>query len=284
MPVTTRAAKSPGAERGRRTKANALGTLLQYWRDVRGKSQLALALEAEVSPRHVSFVETGRARASREMVLRLARALDVPLRERNGLLLAAGFAPMFQESSLDSPQLRAARRALDAILAKQEPHPAVVMNRSWDILESNTAATTFFLHLLGGVAPPGTMNVVRMMFDETALRPYVANWPEVAAALVQRVHREAVGGITDEATTNLLAEVMAYPGVTEQWARRDDPPLLAPIIPITFVKDGSTYSFFSAITTLGTPQDVTLQELRIESFFPLDEETTRNMEALVARR
>src|SRR5262245_9012542 len=130
---------------------SAIGTLLQYWRGVRGMSQLALALEADVSPRHVSFVETGRASASRELVLRLARALDVPLRERNGLLLAAGFAPMFKESSLDSPPLRAARRALDAMLAKHEPYPAVVMNRSWDILESNGAATTFFSHLLGDV-------------------------------------------------------------------------------------------------------------------------------------
>src|SRR5687768_7022612 len=122
-------------------RSSPVGTLLRHWRQVRHMSQFSLALEAEVSPRHICFVETGRASPSREMVLTLASALDVPLRERNALLLAAGFAPMYRETDLDSPELRAARQALDAILRQQEPYPAVVMNRYWDILTSNEAAS-----------------------------------------------------------------------------------------------------------------------------------------------
>lgn len=265
-------------------RTSNVGTLLQYWRGVRGMSQLALAIEANVSPRHVSFVETGRAQPSREMVLQLAVALDVPYRERNGLLLAAGYAPMFRESHLDAPELAAVRMALDAILAKQEPYPAVVMNRGWDILTSNTAAARFFGHLRDNAPLPRTPNVVRLMFDPAELRASVANWESVAISLLRRVRREAVEGVVDEATTQLLAEVMEYPGVAgalRASSPADAPAPLEPVIPVTFVKQGRTYSFFSAITTLGTPQDVTLQELRIESFFPMDQDSARNMEALM---
>ena len=240
-------------------------------------SQLALAIEAKVSPRHVSFVETGRAQPSREMVLHLATTLDVPLREQNSLLLAAGYAPIFRESRLDAPELRTVRIALDAMLAKHEPYPAVVMNRAWDILATNEGATRFFQHLLGDAPMPSPANVVRMMFDPGGLRPFVKNWPSVAEALVRRVHREAVGGVKDEATTALLAEVMSYPDVPERWAQADPEAPLVPVIPVEFEKAGRSYTFFSAITTLGTPQDVTLQELRIESFFPMGAETEHNI-------
>jgi len=263
-------------------RASQVGTLLQYWRDVRGMSQLALAIEADVSPRHLSFVETGRAKPSREMVLHLATALDVPLREQNGLLLAAGYAPVFRESRLDAPELHTVRMALDAILAKQEPYPAVVMNRTWDIVTSNAAATRFFGHLLGDAAVPSPPNVVRMMFDPAALRPFVSNWETVAESLVRRVHREAVGGVADEATAALLADVLAYPGVPDRWSLSDPDAPLVPIIPVSFAKDGRAYTFFSAVTTLGTPQDVTLQELRIECFFPMNAETELNIHALMS--
>jgi transcriptional regulator with XRE-family HTH domain len=243
-------------------------------------SQLALAIEAEVSPRHVSFVETGRAQPSREMILHLASTLDVPLREQNSLLLAAGFAPIFRETHLDAPELRTVRIALDAMLAKHEPYPAVVMNRAWDVLMTNDGAGRFFQHLLGDTALPAQPNVVRMMFDPGLLRPYVTNWPAVAEALVRRVHREAVGGVKDDATTALLAEVMSYPDVPERWVSADPESPLVPIIPVQFAKHGRAYSFFSAVTTLGTPQDVTLQELRIESFYPIGNETERNVAAL----
>jgi len=263
-------------------RASPFGTLLQHWRKVRRVSQLALATEAEVSPRHVCFVETGRARPSREMVLLLASTLDVPLRERNALLLAAGYAPTYRETDLAAPELAPARAALAAILGRQEPFPAVVMNRAWDILEGNEGASRFFGFLLERETTGEPANVIRMMFDPAALRPFVVEWETVAETLLQRVQREAVGGIPDERTKHLLDEVFAFPGVPRRWRQPSPETPLVPVIPVTFRKDGQTFSFFSAITTLGTAQDITLQELRIESFFPLDAETERHVQGLPA--
>ena len=172
------------------------------------------------------------------------------------------------------------RTALDAILAKHEPYPAVVMNRRWDILATNSGAARFFGFLLGDQPLPSPANVVRLMFDLGGLRPYVTNWESVAEALVRRVHREAVGGVRDETTTRLLEEVLAYPGVPARWARPDPESALVPVIPVSFEKNERRFSFFSAVTTLGTPQDVTLQELRTECFFPLDAETEREVATL----
>jgi transcriptional regulator with XRE-family HTH domain len=254
------------------------GQLLQHWRRFRGKSQLDLAVEAEVSARHVSFVETGRSSPSREMVLLLASALQVPLREQNALLLAAGYAPAYRETQLGAPELAHARQALDLILAQQAPYPAVVMNRQWDIVTSNEPAQAFFTFLLEGSPPrPGSPNVLRLMFDPDGLRPWVTNWEEVAAGLVQRVHREAIGGVTDDATKRVLAECLAQPGVPERWRSLDPSVELAPIVPVSFRKGDLSVRYFSTVTTLGTPQDITLQELRIECFFPADEETRRKV-------
>lgn len=265
-------------------KPPTIGALLQHWRKARRLSQLALATEAEVSARHLCFVETGRARPSREMILILASALDVPLRERNAMLLAAGFAPVYPERPLDAPELAAVRGALDAILHQQEPFPAVAMNRRWDIVASNRAATRFFGFLLGARRPAAQPNVLRMMLGPDGLRAHVANWDAVAQALVRRVHREAVGGVADDATAQLLAEILAYPGVTETWSRADHEQPTIPIVPVTFRKQRRTFSFFSTVTTLGTPQDVTAQELRIECFFPLDDDTAHAARRLAARR
>jgi transcriptional regulator with XRE-family HTH domain len=254
----------------------AVGAMLAYWRKARHKSQLALATEAEISPRHLCFVETGRARPSREMVLLLASALDVPLRERNALLVAAGFAPVYRETSLDAPELGAVRAAIAAILAQQEPYPAVVMNRGWDIVATNTAAERFFAFLLGGPSSPGGGgNVLRLMLGPAGVRGVVANWDEVADSLVRRVHRELVGGVQDEATAGLLEEILAFPGVAAAWRRADRAAPLVPVIPVRFEKDGRRFSYFSAVTVLGTPQDITAQEVRIECFFPADEATAR---------
>src|SRR5688572_5615378 len=224
------------------------GRLLQQWRRVRGKSQLDLAVEADVSPRHVSFVETGRSQPSREMVLLLATALGVPLRERNALLLAAGYAPVYRETSLDAPELEPARRALELILEHQEPHPAVVMNRHWDIVTSNRAAQALFGFLLDGGGPPMPVpNVVRLMFHPDGLRPHVANWDAVASHLIQRVHRESVGGVADARTLALLDEVLAYPGVPASWRRLDPTVPLAPIVPVAFAKGELSVRYFSTV-------------------------------------
>lgn len=259
---------------------NSVGSLLQYWRKTRHLSQLALATEADVSPRHVCFLETGRAKPSREMIVLLSSVLEVPLRERNALLLAAGFAPMYSETSLEAPELGPVRTALEAILAQQEPYPAVVMNRRWDILKTNGAAQRFFTHLIGQAASePG--NVLRMIFDPKALRPYVANWEAVAEELIHRVQREAVGGVKDDATAKLLETVLSYPGVPARFRKPSLAVSLLPVIPVCFQKDGDTFAFFSTVTTLGTPQDITLQEVRIECFFPADKETARLARQLV---
>lgn len=246
-------------------------------------SQLALATEAGVSARHLCFVETGRARPSREMVLLLASTLDIPLRERNALLLAAGFAPIYQEANLDAPEVASVRSALDAILRQQEPFPAVVMNRYWDVLATNVAASRFFRFLLGEAAAVEPANIIRLMFSPRGLRPFVTNWESAAEALIRRVYREAVGGMPDEKTATLLSEILAYPDVPVRWQKPSMETPLLPVVPVSFSKEGTTFNFFSAVTTLGTPQDVTLQEVRIESFFPLDSMTRRNAEEFAAK-
>jgi transcriptional regulator with XRE-family HTH domain len=259
----------------------ALGALLQYWRRARNLSQLALAHEAEVSPRHVCFLETGRAKPSRDMVLRLADTLDVPLRERNALLLAAGFAPVFRESTLDDRELEPVRTAIAAILKQQEPFPAVVMNRHWDIVATNRAASRFFSWLLSGRTPQGAGNILRLMFHPDGLRPFVENWEAVAQSLVRRVHREALGGALDDTGRELLEEVLHYPGVPKPLQTPDLETPLVPVVPVSFGHRGQTFDFFSAVTVLGTPQDITLQELRVECFFPLDDATAVAARTLV---
>jgi transcriptional regulator with XRE-family HTH domain len=248
-------------------QASPVGELLQHWRRERRMSQQALSNEAKVTARHVSFVESGRANPSREMVLTLARALDVPLRERNQMLLAAGYAPQYRETGLDERALAQVRGALERLLRQQEPYPAVVMDRHWNVTATNDAAAAMFAFLLDS-PPPGQANVVRMMF--TALRPYVVNWEDTGRALIQRVHREAVGGVPDVHTARLLEEVLALPDVPASWRRPDFAATPSPLVPVQLAKDGVQASYFSLVSTVGTPQDVTLQEIRVEMFFPAD--------------
>jgi transcriptional regulator with XRE-family HTH domain len=263
-----------------------VGTLIAYWRTVRRMSQLALATAAEVSPRHVSFIESGRAKPSREMVLQLASTLDVPLRERNTLLQAAGFSAAYRESSLAAPQLAVVRQALEAILAQHRPYPAVVLDRAWNVVSMNDAAERFFNLLLAGTAAErlGAPNVLRLMFHRDALRPFVTNWEEVAEGLIQRVHREVVGNTLADDVRALVAEVLAYPDVPKRFARPDLGAAMLPIVPIMFARDLHRFSYFSTVTTLGTPIDVTAQEIRIECFFPVDDETRRAASDLAAAK
>jgi len=264
-----------------RDGATTVGRLIQQWRRVRKKSQLLLALQAGVSARHLGFVELGRANPSREMVLLLAGVLDVPLRERNSLLLAAGYAPLYRETGLDAPAMGHARKALEMILQHQEPYPAVVMDRHWNILTSNSAAVRLFGQLLALPAGGAPANVIRLMFDPGGLRPYVANWEAVAEALVQRIHRETIGGVPDEETVALLEEILSFPGVPKRWRSPDLlAPLPTPYLPVQFRKGDLAMDFFSTVTTLGTPLDVTLQEIRIECFFPATESTEASAQRL----
>ncbi|SEF75741.1 Helix-turn-helix [Nonomuraea solani] len=217
-------------------------------------SQLTLAHHAQVSPRHLSFVESGRSTPSREMVITLAGALQVPLRERNDLLLAAGYAPAYRHTGIAEPAMARVRAALERALAHHEPYPAVVMDRHWNITQTNRTADVMFAHLRGDRPATGTANVIRLMFDPLELRPHVANWAQVAPALIQRVHREAVGGVPDAITQDLLAEVLAGPGIPAAWRDPDLTAAILPIIPVIFTKGGVTVSYFSMITTVGTPR------------------------------
>jgi transcriptional regulator with XRE-family HTH domain len=253
--------------------ASPVGELLRHWRGVRHLSQLALAGEVATTQRHLSFIESGRSQPSRAMLLRLARTLDIPIRERNQLLLAAGFAPLYREAGLESEEATQVRAAVERVLEAHEPYPAVVMDRHWNVLTTNSAAGAFFGWLLGERELEGPPNVIRLMFDPDGLRPFVHNWEDIAEALIQRVHREAVGGFPDAETVALLDQALGYPGVPSQWRTPDfrNPPL--PVVPVDFQKHGLALSYFSTVTTLGTPQDAMLQEIRIESFFPSDDAT-----------
>jgi len=233
-------------------------------------SQLDLALEVGVSTRHLSCVETGKAQPSREMIARLADALEMPLRERNALLVAAGYAPEYPETSLATPELTQVRRAIEFILEHQEPYPAFVLNRRWDVLLTNRAAGRVAGFLRGGSAHT---NMVRQFFDPDDLRAFVVNWEEVAGDLIGHLHDEVRAAPSDAKARALLDEVLRYPGVPSQWRTRELGAAPTPLLTVVFRKDDQELRFFSTITTFGTPRDVTIDELRIECTFPADEAT-----------
>jgi transcriptional regulator with XRE-family HTH domain len=249
-----------------------LGSLLREWRHRRGRSQLDLALEMGVSQRHISFIESGRSGPSRALLIGLARALDVPLRDRNALLLAAGYAPMYAEAAWDAAEMRAVHKALQRMLRQHEPFPALVMDRHWNVLMTNDSAPRFFGSFIDLARYARPRNLLRMMFDPQGLRPFVANWAEVAASLFQRIHREAVGGVLDATTRSLIEELLSFPDVTPDW-RTAAVPSTSPVVPISFVDAGGVSNWFSLVTTVGTPQTVAAQELRVECMFPADDAT-----------
>jgi transcriptional regulator with XRE-family HTH domain len=247
-----------------------VGPLLREWRVARRLSQLALALEAGMSARHLSCVETGKARPSRETIARLACTLEMPLRERNALLLAAGYAPEYAETGLGTPELEPVRRAIGLILEHQEPYPAFVLNRRWDVLLANRAAARVADFLIGGSAHA---NMVRQFLDPDDLRRAVVNWEEVAGDLVRHLSDEAAAAPSDARARTLLDEVLQYPGVPARWRTRELSAAPPPLLTVVFRKGDRELRFFSSITTFGTPRDVTLDDLRIECTFPADEGT-----------
>jgi transcriptional regulator with XRE-family HTH domain len=258
--------------RNRRPRGSAFGGALRGWRKLRGHSQLSLATEISASTRHLCFLENGRAQPSREMVLLLARALELPLRERNDLLEAAGFAREFRESGLEALHLAPVAQAIELLLRNHEPWPAIVVDRGWNLVRANDGARRLFAWLSAGTERPEQSNVLRALFDPRALRPFVADFVDLAPTLLDRVRREAVCGVLDGETRALLEDLQSFPGVP---ARSDAAglELPGPLVPVRFCREGFELSFFSTLTTLGTPRDVTLQELRLEHFFPTDEAT-----------
>ena len=253
------------------------GPLLREWRRRRRLSQLELALEAGVSARHLSFIETGRSRPSAEMLLHLAERLDVPLRDRNALLLAAGHAPAYAQHDLDAPELGPVRDALDRVLEGHAPNPALVVDRHWGLVAANDAVGV----LIAGAAPhllEPPVNVLRLSLHPEGVAPRIANLPEWRAHLLDRLGREAVAS-GDPALAALHEELAAYPSA--------GPPVVPDLeagaiaVPLRLRHAGTQLAFISTVTTFGTAVDVTVSELSIESFFPADAATADALRRMV---
>ncbi len=261
------------------TPARPVGELLREWRQRRRMSQLGLAVEADISSRHLSFLETGRSMPSREMVLHLAERLDIPLRERNVLLVAAGYAPIYAERRLADPALEPARKAMELILAGHEPFPALAVDRHWTLVASNKAVPP----LLAGIDPAllkPPVNVLRLSLHPAGLAPRIANLAEWRRHLLERL-RHQVDVTADAALVALMEELRAYPAPAG--AR---PPVerdyAGVVVPFQLKTDLGLLSFFSTTTVFGTPVDVTLSELALESFYPADAATGEALQRLAA--
>jgi len=263
------------------TTARPIGDHLRAWRQRRRMSQLDLASEAEISTRHLSFVESGRAQPSRDMVLHLAERLEVPLRDRNVLLVAAGFAPLFPERHLKDPALHSARQAVDLVLAGHEPYPALAIDRHWQLVTANAALQ----RLLAGAAPKllnPPINVLRLSLHPDGLAPRIANLAEWRQHLLERLRRQ-VDLSADPVLAELYDELRQYPAPTRPGHPRDSAAadFGGVVVPFRFVADGGAIlSFFSTTTVFGTPLDITLAELALESFFPADAGTTEALRRL----
>ena len=258
-----------------------VGELLSRWRDQRRLSQMALALDADVSTRHLSFVETGRAQPSRDMIVRLAEHLDVPLRERNELLLAAGYAPAYPESAMDEERMEAVRAAVRQVLAGHEPYPALVVDRHWEMLEANAGVAV----LLEGIdpeqlAPP--VNALRLSLHPDGLAPWIANLGEWRAHILDRLRRQ-VAATADPQLASLLTELKAYPCDQPEPGVEDTNPAHPGeiIVPLRLRHGDGELRLMSIISTFGTPLDITVQELSIEAFFPADAHTAQMLRSAV---
>ena len=256
------------------------GELLRTWRQTRKLSQLDVAATAGVSARHLSFLETGRSQPSRAMVIGLADVLDVPLRERNALLDAAGFAHRYRETGLDAPEMAPVRRSLEFLLARAEPYPAIVCDRRWDVRMNNAAAMRMVALFVDARALSPPINVMKLLFIPDGLRPHVVNWRELASVMVQRLHREAFAHGDDDARG--LLDLALGSDAPADWRSLDLAAAPAPVVPLHLKKGAHELRLFSALTTLGTAIDVTAQECRLETFFPADAATDAALRRLAA--
>jgi len=262
-------------------KQPSFASRLRWWRDHKGLSQLELASRAEISQRHLSFLELDRAAPSREMVMRLAEALDIPLRQQNALLVAAGYAAVWRQSDLSAPELAEVQQALDYMLAQQEPFPAVAVDRHWNLLKANAGAVRLVEFLVGPLTPGAAINMADALVAPNVLRPHLLNWADVTRYFIRSVEADAATDGTAE-TAALLARLIAYDGVRAALKAPASEAVAIPILPMHFRKGTTDLRLFTTLATLGTPQDITLQELRIESFFPMDEATAKTLRAWAA--
>jgi transcriptional regulator with XRE-family HTH domain len=261
------------------TATRPVGHLLREWRQRRRMSQLDFAVEAEISSKHLSFLETGRSQPSREMVLHLAELLDVPLRERNSLLIAAGFAPVFKEHALSDPELQPAREAVDLVLKGHQPYPAIAVDRHWQLVAANDAARYF----MAGVLPAlltSPLNVLRITLHPDGMAPRIVNLGEWRAHLLARLRRQ-VEVSADATLAELYKELSAYPAPAHVAEPAGSSVAFA--VPFRLATDAGVLSFISTTTVFGTPVDVTLSELALETFFPADPATAATLRNLAQR-
>jgi transcriptional regulator with XRE-family HTH domain len=258
-----------------------IGTLLRDWRQRRKLSQLELALEAEVSTRHLSFIETGRSKPSRGLLLQLCDLLDLPLRERNRWLLAAGFAPQFEDAPLDSQALAAARAAVQRVLELHQPYPALAVDRHWNLVQANPAAQALLAALLPG-PPANPFNVLRISLHPQGLAPMIVNLAEWRQHLLARLRRQiAFGG--DTALAELLEELQSYPSLPHEQPTQAHESTHPDVLMLFRLRSPlGELALFSTITVFGTPAEVTLSELAIEAFYPADKDTAERLRTLSA--
>ncbi|MEM1043212.1 MAG: helix-turn-helix transcriptional regulator [Bacteroidota bacterium] len=263
----------------KKTESQLFAALLKYWRTKRGLSQLDLALTADVSARHVSFLETGRARPSQDMVLLLAATLDLPLRERNTMLREAGFAEAFDTPPLDALADEGIRRAITTMMQLHEPFPLMLLDRWYEVLDMNAGARRLIELVLGPITLP--VNASLLLFDE--LRPYVVGWEQAAREVTARLHREALHQPRDERMAALLERVLAMPDVPEDWQRPDLSRGSEGAFALRLRAGDLDLAFVTTLMAFNAPQNVTLDELRIESYFPLDDATEVACRALASQ-
>jgi transcriptional regulator with XRE-family HTH domain len=258
-----------------------VGVHLREWRRRRRMSQLALACEADISSRHLSFLETGRSRPSREMILHLAEQLEIPMRERNVLLVAGGYAPMFPERSLNDPSLNAVRRAIDLVLEGQKPYPAFAIDRHWCVVASNGAIPELYEGAAGHLLEP-PINGLRLSLHPQGLAPRIANLGEWRAHLLVRLRRQ-IDLTADAVLVDLMREVLEYPMPASIGLARPVAEEYSLVVPFKIVTRAGLLSLFTTTTVFGTPVDVTLSELALEMFFPADAETAEIVRRLAGQ-
>src|SRR5258708_26596620 len=255
-------------------------SLLKHWRNVRRLSQIELAGDADISARHLCFLETGRAQPSREMVQLLGSALDLPLDERNALHVAAGFVPPYGDQGLAADNLQHVRQALDFILRQQEPYPAIVIDGPWDVRIRHEASGRLFKTFRESFEMESDLadNTMHVVFHPKGLRQFIVNWDEVAGQMIQILHRQLAHG--SGIATQLLYEIMAHPGLPAEWSLPRNPASSSPVMTMQLAKGEFRLAFFSTLTTLAMPTDAALQKLKIECFYPADSATAEKAREL----
>lgn len=250
-------------------------SILKEWRQSVGLSQLELALRCGSSQKHISFLESGRSNASKIMIFAISEALEIPLRDRNELLLAAGYAPGYQKRNLDDPALAPTKAAIQRILSNHEPFPAFVYDRLHNVLLANNSALKLqaFLYDAQSIAdlPPFAGNILRGLLHPDGYKQYIENWDMLASVMLRRLRAESFAFGKPREAIDLLEELSSYPGIPEDWQHRSDLDWREPMLTVDFAKDDLKFSLFTTLTSLGAPFDITLQEIRIESYYPADD-------------